>query len=68
MKYRRFGKLDWEASALGFGTMRLPYLDGYASKIDEPLAVDMIRYAVDHGVNYVDTAYSYAHKEAPQGR
>jgi predicted aldo/keto reductase-like oxidoreductase len=59
MKYRSFGKLNWKVSVLGFGAMRLPIIGGDASKIDEPLATKMIRYAIDNGVNYVDTAYVY---------
>ena len=59
MNYRRFGKLEWKVSALGFGCMRLPTVGGEHSKINEPEAIRMIRYAIDHGVNYVDTAYGY---------
>ena len=57
MKYRKMGSLGWEVSALGFGAMRLPVND--QNHLDENEAVNMIRYAIDNGINYLDTAYPY---------
>jgi predicted aldo/keto reductase-like oxidoreductase len=58
MQYRKFGRLDWHASILGFGTMRLP-VKGDAKNIDQKQATRMLHHAVDRGVNYIDTAYPY---------
>jgi len=57
MKYRAFGKTGWDTSVLGFGAMRLPV--NADKSINEPEAIRMIRYAIDKGVNYIDTAYVY---------
>ena len=59
MRYRQFGRCGFEVSALGFGCMRLPCVGGDQSAIREDEAVRMVRYAIDEGVNYVDTAYGY---------
>ena len=58
MEYRPFGQLPFKVSALGFGCMRLPTRGSYDA-VDEPATVEMLRYAVDQGVNYIDTAYPY---------
>jgi predicted aldo/keto reductase-like oxidoreductase len=57
--YRKFGKLDWRGSALGFGCMRLPTRDENPADIDEPAATRLLRYAIDCGVNYLDTGHHY---------
>ena len=57
MIYRDFQGL--KLSALGFGTMRLPTIGGVYSKIDEKSAAEMFDYAIQHGVNYFDTAWGY---------
>src|SRR5690554_884621 len=64
MQYRKFDKLGIECSTFGIGTMRLPLLqnpDGTANSenIDEKEAIRMIHYAIDNGVDYIDTAYGY---------
>ena len=56
MIYKQFQ--DKKLSMLGFGTMRLPLLaDGVT--IDEQQVAEMTAYAMEHGVNYFDTAHPY---------
>lgn len=48
---------DKKLSLLGFGAMRLPQnVDG---SVDEAQVDAMVHYAIEHGVNYFDTAYPY---------
>jgi len=46
-------------SVLGFGAMRLPLASEDPADVNEPETIRMIHYAIDHGVNYLDTAYMY---------
>ena len=56
MKYRVIPKTGDKVSILGFGCMRFASKMG---RIDEEKAEEQIRYAIDNGVNYFDTAYPY---------
>ncbi len=55
---------------LGFGAMRLPTIDGDDAKVDEPAVQAMVDYAMEQGVNYFDTGWSYhgGNCEAVMGR
>lgn len=48
-----------QLSSLGFGAMRLPVVDGDNAKIDQDAVNEMVDYALEHGVNYFDTAWGY---------
>ena len=45
-------------SALGMGAMRLPVGENFTD-IDETATEKMVAYAMEHGVNYYDTAWGY---------
>ncbi|MCD8102500.1 MAG: aldo/keto reductase [Alistipes sp.] len=50
-------------SLLGYGCMRWPFrptADGQGQEIDQDLVNELVDYAIEHGVNYFDTAPGYA--------
>ena len=53
------GRLDWEVSALGFGCMRLPPRRFNRLRAETNESVRLIRYGIDLGINYLDTAWPY---------
>lgn len=57
MIYKNFQ--NHKLSALGLGAMRLPVIGGDDSKIDETAVEKMVDYAMEHGINYYDTAWGY---------
>lgn len=61
MQNRLIPKTGDKISPLGFGAMRLPQKNG---KIDRTKAQELIYYAIDNGVNFIDTAYLYGDSES----
>lgn len=56
MQYREFGKTGYKVSSLGFGAMNLPGVPLEQAK-------EALNYALDHGINYIDTAANYRNSE-----
>ncbi|MBR6332610.1 MAG: aldo/keto reductase [Dehalococcoidales bacterium] len=50
---------DKKISQLAFGAMRLPVKNGNDNEIDEELTTRMVDFAMEHGINYYDTAWGY---------
>lgn len=58
MLYKEFQGI--QLSNLGMGSLRLPKIAGEsAAKVDYKKAQEIIDYAMTHGINYYDTAYTY---------
>lgn len=68
MVYKDFQGL--RLSALGLGAMRLPTCKDNQSEINEAETEKMVAYAVEHGINYYDTAWGYhdGHSETVIGK
>ena len=65
MENRKFGNTGRRVSPLGFGMMRLKTTED--NKIDQDWVNQVLRYAIDRGLNYVDTAYIYQDSERATG-
>lgn len=60
MEKRKLGRTGFEVSALGLGGLQFTGMYGVSPKS----ADDIIDYAVDHGVNFIDTAQLYGSGES----
>ena len=59
MEYRSFPGIKNSPSLLGFGLMRLPLNSEDSADINYEQSFEMIKYALEQGINYYDTAYMY---------
>lgn len=63
MIYKNFQ--DLKLSSLGLGSMRLPLKDANDdSSVDVEETQKMVDYAIEHGINYFDTAWGYHNGES----
>jgi aryl-alcohol dehydrogenase-like predicted oxidoreductase len=67
MKYRKFGRTDWQVSEIAFGAWQI---GGDWGRVDDKQSIDTLLYAYDKGINFVDTAelYGKGHSEEVIGK
>ena len=61
MEYRNIK--EEKVSLLGMGCMRLPLIEG-TDEIDFEHTKKMVKYAIDNGITYFDTAFPYHNKQS----
>lgn len=66
MKYRRFGRTDWQVSEVGYGMWGMA---GWTAS-DDAQSAKSLDLAVENGVNFFDTAWGYGegHSEVLLGK
>ncbi|MDT4966258.1 MAG: hypothetical protein QOJ64_995 [Acidobacteriota bacterium] len=66
MQYRRFGRLGWQVSEIGYGMWGM----GSWSGSDDAESMSSLQHAVDLGCNFFDTAWAYGegHSEGLLGQ
>ena len=67
---RSWPSLGEEIGLLGLGCMRLPQLprgEGRPGQLDQEKVNEMVDYALEHGINYFDTAPAYGDSERATG-
>lgn len=73
MRYRSFGRTGFQVSEISLGTVEIgmPYgiaENGTAPIPDEATSARLLNYALDQGINYIDTARAYGESEGIIGR
>jgi aryl-alcohol dehydrogenase-like predicted oxidoreductase len=73
MRYRELGKTGFQVSEVSLGTVEIgmPYgiaENGKVPTSDEVEAIRLLNYALDRGINFIDTARAYGESEAIIGR
>ena len=69
MEQRRLGNSGLEVSSIGLGCMSIGIADVYTSSTqDETDAVELVRRALDLGINFLDTANIYGDSETKVGK
>jgi aryl-alcohol dehydrogenase-like predicted oxidoreductase len=66
VKYRRFGRTNWQVSEIGYGMWGMAEWTGS----DDEQSLSSLQQAVDLGCNFFDTAYAYGegHSESLLGK
>jgi len=65
MIYREYGATGVKVSLLGFGVSKLPMAgSGPDARVDDELAVPVIRAAYEGGINYYDSAWNYLNNDS----